>query len=89
MAFAHGKKAKAICPRCGHKRNYTQLRREWDGRIVCHRCYDPKHPRLDRKRGADQVKPLRHPRPDLDDMGVVDEQLAEAVKPTFGSGENG
>lgn len=34
--------ANYICDRCGQK--FKELRREWQGLMVCKNCYDPRHP---------------------------------------------
>ena len=35
-----------MCPRCGFKKRYSDMRTEWTGKRVCSRCWDPKHPAL-------------------------------------------
>ena len=44
---ATGKKALAICDRCGQQYKFHQLRKEWNGLMTCPECYEPKHPQLD------------------------------------------
>jgi len=33
-----------ICDQCGKKFKSSQVKKQWDGLIVCKRCYDPRHP---------------------------------------------
>lgn len=41
----------AICDRCGGKRLNTELRREWQGLMVCRDgCWEPRHP-MDKMKG--------------------------------------
>lgn len=68
--FASGKRANAICDRCGLRCYYTELRGETvrgkrTGLLVCDRCWDPDHPQnfLDKYVTAD-AQALRNPRPD-------------------------
>ena len=35
-----------ICDRCGHKIRRSQARKTWEGLLVCHRDWEPKHPQL-------------------------------------------
>tara|TARA_R100000935_G_scaffold48500_1_gene73048 strand:- start:111 stop:449 length:339 start_codon:yes stop_codon:yes gene_type:complete len=51
MAYASGKKAKAICDRCGFEYKFHDLKEEWNGLKTCPTCFEPKHP---------QLKPLPH-----------------------------
>lgn len=34
----------AICDRCGFRFKSTQLRKEWQGLMVCKECWEPRHP---------------------------------------------
>jgi len=47
MSFAVGVKSQAICDRCGYQYPYLELKKEWNGLLVCPECYEPKHPQLD------------------------------------------
>lgn len=49
MTFAVGRKAIALCERCGFECKYQDLREEYkrglpQGNAICPRCYDPDHP---------------------------------------------
>lgn len=35
---------KAICDRCGFEFYSFELKREWQGLMVCHSCFEPRHP---------------------------------------------
>ena len=47
MSFAVGVKSQAICDRCGYQYPYLELKKEWNGLLVCPECYEPKHPQLE------------------------------------------
>lgn len=64
MPFASGKKALAICNRCGHRVKYTELRREWTNLDVCPDCYDEKHPQLGPFKARSDPQALYNPSPD-------------------------
>lgn len=51
-----------ICDQCGAKRKSKEMREQWDGLVVCKRCYDPRHPQ-DFVRGTedDQTVPVNRP----------------------------
>lgn len=34
----------AICDRCGHKYKGSELKKTWDGLMVCEYDYEPRHP---------------------------------------------
>lgn len=34
----------AICDSCGHKYKQSQLRKRWDGAMVCSADWEPRHP---------------------------------------------
>lgn len=34
----------AICDTCGFKFKGSQLRKRWDGPMVCSSCWEPRHP---------------------------------------------
>ena len=34
----------AICDRCGGKRKASQLRKDWQGFMLCTTCWEPRHP---------------------------------------------
>lgn len=33
-----------ICEECGKKFKFSNLKKTWDGRITCKRCFDYRHP---------------------------------------------
>lgn len=41
---------KATCPRCGFDYLRSEMKKEWDGAIVCSKCFDPKHPQEDKQK---------------------------------------
>ena len=50
------------CPRCSFRVRYSQTRKEYTGIRVCEKCYDQKHPWLDRqfppeRRGCIEYRP--------------------------------
>lgn len=71
MAFAVGKYSQAICDRCGQQYDYLDLRKEWNGLLVCPECYEPKHPQLDPPYHAPDPEALKNPRPDVPQAVVV------------------
>jgi hypothetical protein len=34
----------AICDRCGFQHKSDELKKEWNGLMVCNACWDPRHP---------------------------------------------
>tara|TARA_X000001382_G_C3143007_1_gene170234 strand:+ start:71 stop:352 length:282 start_codon:yes stop_codon:yes gene_type:complete len=77
MAYASGKRSKAICDRCGQKYKYSQLREEVEnsrrnGLRVCSSCLDVDHPQL--KLGKTKIvdnQALKNPRPDKAETATV------------------
>ena len=61
--FASGKRAPALCDRCGWTYPLNSLRPEWNGLKVCPECWEPKHPQLEPRSVIDATA-LREPRPD-------------------------
>lgn len=47
----------AICDRCGFEYHSFQLRKEWNGLMVCRFCWEPKHPQLFVKAKTDKQTP--------------------------------
>lgn len=35
----------AVCDQCGFKFKFSQLKERWDGMMVCHADWEPRHPR--------------------------------------------
>ena len=71
MAFAVGVKSQAICDRCGFQYNYLELRKEWNGLLVCPECYEPKHPQLEPPYSRPDPEALQNPRPDRIEPTIV------------------
>ena len=67
MAYATGKRSKAISDRSGMEFPYKEMVREWNGSLVHISEFEPKHPQLDPPyhRAADAIA-LINPRPDID-----------------------
>tara|TARA_R100001509_G_scaffold1855_1_gene1587 strand:- start:13563 stop:14297 length:735 start_codon:yes stop_codon:yes gene_type:complete len=70
-AFAAGKHSQAICDRCGQQYDYLQLKKEWNGLLVCPECYEPKHPQLDPPYSRPDPEALQNPRPARKEPVVV------------------
>lgn len=59
----------ADCDRCAGTFKASELRREWQGYMVCRTCWEPRPPSDSiRVRGN---KPLRWTRPEPDDIYIV------------------
>lgn len=54
-----------ICDVCGFKKRSSEMRRRWDGAMVCNEDFEERHPQeLARYRGADrQSVPVARPEP--------------------------
>ena len=70
MRFASGKKALAICDRCGMQYPYLSIKEEWNGSRVCRECYETKHPQLDPPDTSPDAEALRDAAPDRDEPAV-------------------
>jgi len=77
MSFANGKKANAICDRCGLTYKYSNLHFEIEngkrnGLKVCSSCLDQDHPqnKLGREKVVDP-QALKDPRPDKAETATV------------------
>ena len=66
MAFASGKKALAICDRCGFRYRLHQLKKEWNGIKTCPSCFEEKHPQLEPHTSPSDPQAIFEPRPDTD-----------------------
>ena len=75
MGYAVGKRAFAICDRCGWRYRYLQLQMEWTGFKVCPECYEVKNPQLDPPPLGPEAESLYQPRPEVPlpqaQLGVV------------------
>lgn len=84
--YASGKRAKAMCPRCGVEVAYRTLKEEWTGLWTCRECHDAKHPQIDPIRRIHDPTALEHPWPDVDEDGTVTKELEDNFPATgFGS----
>lgn len=55
---------RAICDRCGFEYYSSQLRKEWQGLMVCDACYSPRHPQdFVRAVRDEQAPPWTRPEP--------------------------
>ena len=61
----------SICDRCGFKLKASELQREWNGLMVCERCFEPRHP-LDFVEGIPDDQSVAWTRPEQDDYFGVD-----------------
>lgn len=59
----------AICDRCGFKFKLSQLKKEWDGLMVCDQCWEPRQPQ-DFVRGVKDQRPIPDARPETPDQYV-------------------
>lgn len=66
MAFASGKKALAICDRCGFRYRLHELKKEWNGLKTCPNCFETKHPQLEPHTSPSDPQAIFEPRPDTD-----------------------
>lgn len=57
----------AHCDRCNFEYKLSQLRREWDGLMVCYECWEPRQPQ-DFVRGVPDQKPIPMARPGAPDI---------------------
>lgn len=71
MAFATGKFSYGLCDYCGQRYQYSVLRKNWRGFMVCPDDYEPKEPQLDPLRYRGDAIALRDPRPDRIEPTVV------------------
>ena len=71
MTFAVGKHSQAICDRCGQQYDYLDLKKEWNGLLVCPECYEPKHPQLEPPYHAADAEALKNPRPAVGEATIA------------------
>jgi len=62
MAFARGKKSKAISDRSGMAFPYKEMVKEWNGSLVHISEFEPKHPQLDPPHHKADAIALKNPR---------------------------
>jgi hypothetical protein len=64
VAYATGKYSLALCDYCGQRYEYSVLRKNWRGFMVCPEDYEPKEPQLEPLKYRGDAIALRDPRPD-------------------------
>lgn len=69
--YAIGKRALALCDRCGFQYKYLELKKEWNGHKVCKQCFETKEPQLDPLPHASDPEALFEPRTDQQEEGGV------------------
>ena len=70
MAFARGKKSKAISDRSGMAFPYEEMVKEWNGHFVHKSEYEAKHPQLELRSRSGDSQGLRDVRPDRTETSV-------------------
>jgi hypothetical protein len=71
MAFARGKKSKAISDRSGMAFPYEEMVKEWNGHFVHKSEYEEKHPQLELRSRSGDAQGLRDVRPDRTENEVA------------------
>ena len=71
MAHASGKFSFGLCDYCGQRYQYTVLRKNWRGFMVCPDDYEPKEPQLFPLKFRGDAIALQNPRPDRIEPVVV------------------
>ena len=59
----------AICDSCGVKFKASQLQKQWDGLMVCKRCFEVRHP-LDFVEGVPDDQSVAWARPEQEDSFI-------------------
>lgn len=54
---------KAVCDQCSYELPLRELRKRFDGAMVCWRCWEPRHPQ-ERLPKPPIVRPVKNPRPE-------------------------
>lgn len=67
MAYRHGD-PKAICQICGLTYHLSELRKQWDGLLVCRQDWSPRHPQEFVRALPDKQTPRRRPSPEPADV---------------------
>lgn len=57
----------ALCDRCGSQYKSGQLKKEWNGLMVCKECYEPRHPQ-DFVKGVKDDQSVEWTRPEGTDV---------------------
>ena len=71
MAFARGKRSKAISDRSGLAFPYEEMVKEWNGHLVHKSEYEEKHPQLELRSRSGDAQGLRNVRPDRTENEVA------------------
>jgi len=71
MAFARGKRSKAISDRSGLAFPYEEMVKEWNGHLVHKSEYEEKHPQLELRSRSGDAQGLRDVRPDRTENEVA------------------
>ena len=71
MAFARGRKSKAISDRSGLAFPYEEMVKEWNGHLVHKSEYEEKHPQLELRSRSGDAQGLRDVRPDRTESEVA------------------
>lgn len=74
----------ALCDGCGFKKKNHQLKKRWDGFMMCKDCWEPRQP-LDFYRSRNDVHKLPWTRPDNDGISVAPAQSRVAQGNTINS----
>jgi hypothetical protein len=64
MSYVVGKRALAICDRCGQQFKLLALKTEWQGLKTCSECWEKKHPQLGPFKVPPEPQALYKPRPE-------------------------
>jgi hypothetical protein len=46
------------CPRCAFDYRASEMRKEWTGQYVCHKCWEPRHPQDFVRVSRDSIAPV-------------------------------
>ena len=64
----------AICDGCGAKLKASRLRKDWQGWMKCHQCWEPRHPQ-DFVRGIPDHQSVRDARPPKNPVFLTDNEV--------------
>lgn len=56
-----------ICDECGFKYRLSEMKKRWDGALVCRKDYEPQHPQEFLRGKADRIKHPGDVRPEAED----------------------
>lgn len=75
----------AWCQRCGGKFKASQLIKEWDELLVCHTCFEDRHPQ-DMVRGVPDFQAVPWASPELPDNFVINAAITGLTQAPFAPG---